>query len=200
LSDDGGEEVDDAIGYLRQRGYLAKVVFEELTSGASSEASREEALCAELAQNGERNVQIIQQVKNSLSLDQPVIVFACTKDHVFALVALCRASDIEVGFVVGETPPSERLTMLDRFRAGLLKVLINHEILSTGVDLPNVRRLIISRPIGSPILYSQIIGRALRGPLNGGSEANTVVNIRDNLHNFPSASFVYESFRMNFGI
>jgi hypothetical protein len=44
-----------------------------------------------------------------------------------------------------------------------------------------------------------MIGRALRGPRNGGNAKNTVINIRDNLLNFPSASFVYESFRQSFG-
>jgi DNA repair protein RadD len=200
LRDDSGKEVDDAIGYLRAGRYLAQVEFEELTSGASSQASRESALCTELAENSERNSQIVQQIEKSIALEQPVLVFACTKDHVFALVALCRSRAIETGFIVGETPPSERNSMMDRFRAGHLKVIINHEILSTGIDLPNVRRLIITRPVGSPILYSQIVGRALRGPLNGGRETNTVVNIRDNLDNFPSASHVYEAFRMSFSV
>ena len=89
---------------------------------------------------------------------------------------------------------------MNRFRAGSLKVLINHEILSTGVDLPNVDKLIITRPVGSAILYSQILGRALRGPKNGGNSINFVVNINDNLENFPSASHVYKSFKNNFSL
>ena len=71
-------------------------------------------------------------------------------------------------------------------------------MLSTGIDLPKVDRLICTRPVGSAILYSQMIGRALRGPKNGGNKKNTVVNINDNLVNFPSAAHVYNSFKNNF--
>lgn len=198
LRDELGVPVDDAIAYLRRKGYLAEVVFEELTSGATSTFVDEGRICSELAEHPERNAQIINQIKRAISLDEASIVFACTKDHVLALVSLCRSSNIEVGFIIGETPQAERVAMLNRFRSGDLKVLINHEILSTGIDLPNVNRLIITRPIGSPILYSQVLGRALRGPKNGGNSTNTVVNIRDNLSNFPTASHVYESFRMEF--
>jgi len=199
LRDDSGQPADDAIAYLRRGGYLAKVTFAELSSGASSSGQQESTVCEELAQNAERNQQIVGELKKCQLLGEPTIVFACTKEHVFALVALCRGEGIDVGFIVGETPSSHRIEMLERFRAGSLKLLINHEILSTGVDLPTVRRLVITRPVGSPILYSQMIGRALRGPRNGGNAENTVINIRDNLLNFPSASFVYESFRQSFG-
>jgi superfamily II DNA or RNA helicase len=58
--------------------------------------------------------------------------------------------------------------------------------------------LIITRPVGSAILYSQILGRALRGPKNGGNSKNTVVNIHDNLANFATASHVYQSFKTTF--
>jgi len=38
----------------------------------------------------------------------------------------------------------------------------------------------------------------LRGPKNGGNAINYVVNITDNLVNFPSASQVYTAFKNNF--
>ena len=199
LRDAAGVGVDDAISYLREDGYLATVEFEELNSGAQSSAEQEAKVCQELAENADRNNQIIEQIARAAELEDPTVVFACTKDHVFALVALCTKKKLNVGFIVGETPSSQRVDMLDRFRKGDLNILINHEILSTGIDLPNVRRLIITRPVGSPILYSQIIGRALRGPLNGGNEKNTVVSIKDNLLSYPSASFVYEYFHHMFG-
>jgi DNA repair protein RadD len=119
---------------------------------------------------------------------------------VFALVALCRARALDVDFIVGETTQSKRIEILNKFKKRELMVLINHEILSTGVDVPNINKLILTRPVGSAILYSQMIGRALRGPKNGGNPVNTIVNIRDNLSQFPTAAFVYESFTNNFKI
>lgn len=200
ITDDYKNEVSDAVEYLRTEGFLANVVFEDLDSGALVTENEEGRICSELAENSIRNEQIINQIERALREDQSTIVFACTKDHVLALTALCRAKGLESGFIIGEVPQSERINLLNRFRAGSLKVLINHEILSTGVDLPNVDKLIITRPVGSAILYSQILGRALRGPKNGGNSTNFVVNINDNLVNFPSASHVYKSFKNNFSL
>jgi len=200
ITDDYKNEVSDAVEYLRTEGFLANVVFEDLDSGTLVTENEEGRICSELAENSIRNEQIINQIERALREDQSTIVFACTKDHVLALTALCRAKGLESGFIIGEVPQSERINLLNRFRAGSLKVLINHEILSTGVDLPNVDKLIITRPVGSAILYSQILGRALRGPKNGGNSTNFVVNINDNLVNFPSASHVYKSFKNNFSL
>jgi len=198
ITNDNNIEISDAVEYLRESSYLAKVVFEDLETGTSITESDEGRICSELAENPERNEKIIKAIERALELNQSTIVFACTKDHVLALIALCRARGISAGFIIGEVPQSERINILNKFRSSELKVLINHEILSTGVDLPNVDRLIITRPVGSPILYSQILGRALRGPKNGGNTTNYVVNITDNLINFPSASHVYTAFKNNF--
>jgi superfamily II DNA or RNA helicase len=67
-----------------------------------------------------------------------------------------------------------------------------------GIDVPNVQKLIITRPIASRIQYSQILGRALRGPRNGGNAKNTVVNVRDNLKNYPEANMLYEWFAQEY--
>jgi DNA repair protein RadD len=200
ITDEEKNEISDAVEYLRKEGYLASVIFEDLESGALVTERDEGRICSELAENPSRNDQIIKQIERAIQENQSTIVFACTKDHVLALTALCRARRIDSGFIIGEVPQSERIKLLSRFRSGDLRVLINHEILSTGIDLPNVDKLIITRPVGSPILYSQILGRALRGPKNGGNSTNYVINISDNLVNFPSASHVYKSFKNNFSL
>ena len=42
----------------------------------------------------------------------------------------------------------------------------------------------VSRPVCSPNLDFQMIGRGLRGPLNGGDERCLILNVRDNIENF----------------
>ena len=188
------------IDYLVQEGYLAEIHYEELESGVSVEGGDEDIICKKLAENSVRNMQIVMQIEREVKNKESTIVFSCTRDHVFALVALCRARALDVDFIVGETTQSKRIEILNKFKKRELMVLINHEILSTGVDVPNINKLILTRPVGSAILYSQMIGRALRGPKNGGNPVNTIVNIRDNLSQFPTAAFVYESFTNNFKI
>jgi superfamily II DNA or RNA helicase len=42
----------------------------------------------------------------------------------------------------------------------------------------------VARPTFSPVLYQQMIGRGLRGPLNGGKERCLIVNVEDNITQF----------------
>jgi DNA repair protein RadD len=198
LTDDRGRQLDDAIAYLQSEGFLARLRTEELETQFEVSEAEESLICRVLAENSQRNEVIVDQIALANEKREPTLVFACTKDHVLALIALCRARGISAEFITGDTPQAQRVSILSRFRKGEVITLINLDILSAGVDLPNVSRMIITRPIGSAIMYSQILGRALRGPRNGGNAENVVVNIRDNLRNFPSANFVYQGFQYGF--
>lgn len=59
-------------------------------------------------------------------------------------------------------------------------VLCNFGVLTTGFDAPNTSAAAIARPTRSLVLYSQMVGRATRGPKAGGNrtcEISTVVDI-----------------------
>jgi type I site-specific restriction endonuclease len=55
-----------------------------------------------------------------------------------------------------------------------LNILVNHLILSTGIDVPGMNSIMILGEINSPSLGLQILGRAMRGPKNGGNKENTI--------------------------
>ena len=59
-------------------------------------------------------------------------------------------------------------------------MLINHQILSTGIDVPGMNSIMILSKIESPSLALQIIGRAMRGEKNGGNKSNTIYLTQDN--------------------
>ena len=42
----------------------------------------------------------------------------------------------------------------------------------------------MARPVYSPNLYFQMIGRGLRGVKNGGNDQCLILNVRDNIDNF----------------
>lgn len=197
ITDNQGNSIADEISFLQKENYLATINFENF-DGAIVTDTEVNTICKNLAENSARNEKIINQIQKAVDLKQSTIVFACTVDHVIALMALCRSKNINADFIIGEVPQFRRIKIMEKFRRKDLMVIINHEMLSTGIDLPNVDKLIITRPVGSPILYSQILGRALRGLRNGGNESNIVVNINDNLKNFPSASYIFNSFKNNF--
>lgn len=52
----------------------------------------------------------------------------------------------------------------------------------------------IARPTQSIVLYSQMIGRGLRGPAIGGTEKCTLINVRDNIKNLPNYQRIFDYF------
>lgn len=195
IRNDKNQAVDDPISYLQNGMYLAKIIVETLDTGFSFNQGSEDTVLRALSENSERNELIIKQIEYANSIKDKTLVFACTKDHVLALYIMCVSRGLKVDYITGETPQSERPRILDEFNNGETNVLINLDILSTGIDLPNVNRLVITRPVKSSIQYSQIVGRALRGPKNGGNEYNTIVNILDNIEYFSDISLLYDRFR-----
>lgn len=87
-----------------------------------------------------------------------------------------------------------RRRIVDGFRTGEYDVLFNYGVLSTGFDAPRIKTIIITRPTASIVLYSQMIGRGLRGPKMGGSEICNLIDIKDNYTNFGGVEDVYTFF------
>ena len=63
--------------------------------------------------------------------------------------------------VSGKTPREERETAMRAFRNGDLKIMVNCELFTEGIDLPNVDVCIMLRPTQSLSLYLQFAMRAL---------------------------------------
>jgi len=77
------------------------------------------------------------------------------------------------------TTDNERI--IKEFSEGKYDVLINVRMLTEGVDVPDIKTVMLTRQTTSSILMTQMIGRALRGIRAGGgphkSEANIVLFI-----------------------
>ena len=50
-------------------------------------------------------------------------------------------------------------------------------MLTEGVDVPDVKTVMITRQTTSPIVFTQMVGRALRGKKAGGGEGKDYANI-----------------------
>jgi superfamily II DNA or RNA helicase len=123
------------------------------------------------------------------------LVFACTKEHCIILQRLLKLEGIESAVILGDTNKSTRANDIESFKKNELKVLINFGVLSTGFDAPNLNTLIMARPTKSIVLYSQIVGRALRGKNNGGNLTNKIITIKDNMIGFPNPDFMFDYWR-----
>jgi superfamily II DNA or RNA helicase len=74
---------------------------------------------------------------------------------------------------------NENAKVLEDFHRNKLDVLINVRILTEGTDVPDVQTVFLTRQTTSRILLTQMVGRALRGPLFGGTEVAYIVAFID---------------------
>jgi DNA repair protein RadD len=91
----------------------------------------------------------------------PTLCFGVDRAHAKALAAEFRRAGVNVEYVDGDTPRTERDRIRVAFHSGGCEVVVNVGVLTTGVDW-DVRCLMLARPTKSEMLLVQIIGRALR--------------------------------------
>lgn len=75
---------------------------------------------------------------------------------------LLKVLGIESEVVTSKTKPKDRERIVDEFRAGKVKHLINVGVFTTGFDVPGLDSIIIARPTMSLALYYQMVGRGVR--------------------------------------
>lgn len=140
-----------------------------------------------IADDADRTLRIIEAYQKHV-LDQnpdwPTLVFATSVEHSQTVAALLTLEGVKARAVSGDTDRSSRRRIVEEFRAGEIKVLVNYAIFREGFDAPRTRAIIVARPVYSPNLYFQMIGRGLRGTKNGGNERCLILNVEDNIENF----------------
>ena len=185
---------EDPVAFLMQRGYLAKPKFRKLevasTHGVNSLIEKKNygddydpILLEELASQSNRNVVILDEIRRLISAGhRRIIFFSSSVRHAEVIAATLTALGIDGRAVTAKTGSTSRLRAIKEFRASSSKplVLCNFGVLTTGFDAPNTSAAVIARPTKSLVLFSQMVGRATRGPKAGGNttcEISTVVDI-----------------------
>ncbi len=195
LVDDFGIPILDPIRFLQERGVLAKIDREPLITNIQLELSEKEIkdlkvfgdeklkrILGDLSRNPARNKLIIDRIDLAVKNGESVLVFACNVEHCIILQTLLKAVGIDSGAILSTTSKTDREDSIKKFKNNELKVLINYGVLTTGFDAPNLNTLIIARPTTSIVLYSQMVGRALRGLMNGGHAQNKLIDLIDNFN------------------
>ena len=65
--------------------------------------------------------------------------------------------------------------------------------MTTGFDAPRTSAVLVARPTKSLVLYSQMVGRAIRGVKAGGNEKAEVVTVVD--YQLPGFGSVADAFK-----
>jgi DNA repair protein RadD len=90
------------------------------------------------------------------------LIFCCGISHAAHVRDALRERGIACEAVFGETPQAERERIIDDFRAGRIRALVNVMVLTTGFDVPQVDMIGMLQPTLSTGLYVQMVGRGTR--------------------------------------
>lgn len=95
-----------------------------------------------------------------------------------------RAEGVHAEMVTGETFEMERDRILNDFKAGKLRALVNCDVLTTGFDAPNTDLVCLLRPTKSAGLYIQMVGRGMRISPETGKSDCLVLDFGHNIDRF----------------
>jgi len=192
LMDEKQVPIENPINHLRELEYLAELDYTERFTNYELQISPDEMeriklddtrlknVLIDVSINPQRNKILIKDIITEYQEGKKILVFACSVLHCTIIQSLLNYHQIKSGVITAKNK-SSRNQVIDDFKNGDLNILINFGVLTTGFDAPQINTAIIARPTFSIVLYSQMVGRALRGPKNGGNKKNRLITLRDNL-------------------
>ncbi len=184
---------DHPVEILQERGVLARadpyIVRTERTFRMDRRAREhwEEfrdfspAFLSLVAADESRNRIILDQIEK-LGEGRRGLIYACSVEHARHLALLLNRAGLPTYAVSAETRPALRHQAIEDFQAGKLRFLTNFGVLTTGFDAPAVDLIVLTRPVSSQVLYEQMLGRGLRGPVFGGTEECRILDFEDSIH------------------
>lgn len=201
---------DNAVRALVDQGYLADTIFRRLDVEIDSEEPSSTLQIA-IGQDSrdysptELDSTVLSHrylsatvsaLRDLLARHKRVIVFAATLRQAESITLIARATGIASRFVSGDTAVTKRKAIIAEFkrRDNTPRVLVNFGVLTTGFDAPLTSALVIARPTKSLVLFSQMVGRAIRGPEAGGNKEAEIVSVVDTrLPGFGSVADAFEN-------
>lgn len=187
------EGYENPVDYLIAEGYLARVQNSPLLYQSGFTISEKDlgylrenfqlsdSFLKKLSEDQMRNILILQKVDELVTRHKRIILFAMNVEHSNLLATCLQARGVNAFSITSNTESGQRRKLIDRFKSDedIPLVLCNYGILTTGFDAPKTSCALISRPTDSLVLYSQMVGRAIRGTKAGGNETAEVVTVVD---------------------
>ena len=185
---------DNPIATLVQDGYLARPVFRTLLARPGVDISRRDLkriekmldipmdILQDMSMSEQYVTAVLEAVTQLLAKGYTrTLVFAGSVAQARLLTAVIVARGTRSEVISASTPTRQRDRAIRSFRAADEQpmVLVNYGVLTTGFDAPRINAVVIARPTTSLVLYSQMVGRGIRGPKAGGTESCEVVTVID---------------------
>ena len=192
---------DSPVTYLIQNRYLADarfvpISFESDTAITEPHPGMDYSTddLDDLGCNRERTHRIAELAENAVRRHQRTIVFCPSVESALECNRLLQEKGMATNVVTANTPGEDRRAIIDTFKSDSREhmIIFNYGVLTAGFDAPRTRCVIIARPTTSLVLYSQMAGRAMRGPRAGGNSRAEILTVVDT--NLPGFGSVTEAF------
>jgi DNA repair protein RadD len=194
------------IEFLRSRGILSNAKFISVEgSNLENTMSKKEidnfrlngdvpkSIEALLTNDNKRTSIIFDTLVQLLEVGKKIIFFGTSIAHSEMISTLLLIKGYNAAHIDGNTG-KYRSKIIEDFKNGKLQILCNYGVLSTGFDDPKIDVVFMARKTNSIVLYSQIIGRGLRGPVIGGTDTCEIYTVFDNILDLPANNDIYSYF------
>jgi len=189
----------NVVEYLEDQGILAKAIPVQLNTDYTYDLSEEEwkyltklvrgdhpeyseKFLKQLANDNLRNVKIIESLKKYADEGKKILYFSTDITQSKLVYIVLQKLGVKAVHVDGDTDKKFRKQIIESFRnTDEISIICNYDIFSAGFDVPNLNIVFIARPVNSPVLFNQIVGRGTRGKKMGGKSEFLLVQVIDKI-------------------
>lgn len=112
--------------------------------------------------NRQPSIQLLYEGIQRYAPGKRGIVYAISIEHARCIADYYNRHGVDAVAIDSRTPSGERLRLVEEFRQGRIRVLVNVDVFSEGFDCPDVEFVQLARPTLSLSKYLQQVGRGLR--------------------------------------
>lgn len=121
-----------------------------------------------------RNLRVVEIVQKSADAGKPVLVICDTIRHAKIIHSALLDAGAGATLVTGKMAGADRVTIRKDFKGGLVPIIVATSVYDEGVNLENMKTLVIAAGGRSAVRFLQRVGRALRT-----APGKTTVEIHD---------------------
>ena len=191
------------VAFLTSNLFLARPSFVAIDFNAADQVVRQTpkegtdysvGVLNSLGRDDTRTLAIADAAEEALIKHSRVMVFCPSVHSATTCAGVLKERGFDAPVVTARTPSEERQNAMRRYRghSDAPVVLVNHGVFTAGVDAPQTSAVVIGRPTLSLVLYSQMMGRGLRGPRVGGNRWCEIYTVVD--RQLPGFSSVADAF------
>lgn len=192
---------NNPVAYLIRNRYLADPKFESIRFESNisvvdppTDIDYDTSDLELLGANNERTRVIVEASERAIERHPRTIVFCPSVQSASECNRILGEKGFRTSVITANSSRDDRRNTIDRFKGDDREhmIMFNYGVFTAGFDAPRTRCVIVARPTTSLVLYSQMVGRALRGPRAGGNPTAEIFTVADT--NLPGFGSVADAF------